>query len=426
MKKLILNITYKFKPLILCIVPSQWLRKAKNFIRKASYKEMNLLRFEPFKRNFYPDGINLIGTIQAATGLGQGCRLLAAILQNSNIPFTVYNYSQLGNFSNDDLSWNNHIGKECKYNINLVHINPNELGIAFMKLDKEIWDKRYNIAFWLWELEEFPDIWLSCLNKVDEVWTPSEFISESIRKKTNKLVKTIPYYIETKNGKKYGRKEFRLPDNQFLFLMVYDSNSITERKNPNGVIKAFKEAFSPAEKQVGLVIKAMSVDEKDIKRLRSMLSEYQNVYFLKDVMEKEKVNSLISCVNVVISLHRAEGFGLVMAEAMYFGTPTIATNWSANTEFMNNNVACMVDYKLVEIDHDLGPYKKGQLWADADIHQAAKYMRRLYDDKEYYLNKKVFAQKYIREKLSKEKAVNLVTGRINEILNSVSNDLVKQ
>jgi glycosyltransferase involved in cell wall biosynthesis len=422
MKRLILNFAYKFNPLMLRIAPANWLRKAKNLIREANYKELNHLSIEPFKRNIYPDGINLIGTIKAVTGLGQGCRLLAAILKNSNIPFTVYNYYQLGNFSNDDLSWNNYIKNECKYNINLIHLNPHELVIAFMQLDKEIWDKRYNIAFWLWEFEEFPDIWLPLLDKVDEVWTPSEFTSKSIRKTTNKPVKTIPYYIEAKHDEIFGRKEFGLPDDQFLFLMVYDSSSIAQRKNPDGVINAFKEAFSPAEKQAGIVIKAMSVADNDIKRLRGMISKYQNVYFLRDVMEKEKVNSLISCVNVVVSLHRTEGFGLVMAEAMYLGTPIIATNWSANTEFMNSNVACMVDYKLVEIETDQGPLKKGQRWADADIHQAAKYMRRLYEDKEYYFNKKVSAQKYIREILNKKKAADLVTARIKEILNSGSND----
>ena len=93
------------------------------------------------------------------------------------------------------------------------------------------------------------------------------------------------------------------------------------------------------------------------KKIQNVLDGYTNVYLIEGTLNRDQVNSLTKCVDVVVSLHRAEGFGLVLAEAMLLGTPTIATNWSSNTEFMNKDVACMVDYKLITIERDIPPFK---------------------------------------------------------------------
>ena len=116
-------------------------------------------------------------------------------------------------------------------------------------------------------------------------------------------------------------------------------------------------------------------------------------------INKTEVNSLLKDVDVYVSLHRSEGFGLVMAEAMYLGTPVIATAWSGNTEFMNDHTACMVGYDMIELDKDYDVFKKGNVWADAHIDEAADYMVRLYEDKEYYNTKVVNGQAYAREHL---------------------------
>lgn len=251
---------------------------------------------------------------------------------------------------------------------------------------------------------------------MNEIWTPSEFISNAIRKKSNIPVYTIPYAIDAQTEEGCGRKEFQLPEDKFLFLMMYDNNSISERKNPMGVITAFKKAFSKDETNVGLVIKVNSPDKQELARLQSLLDGYENIYFVTETMEKRRVNSLIQCVDVVVSLHRAEGFGLVLAEAMYLGVPTIATNWSSNTEFMNPDVACMVDYQLIELEKDMGPFKKGQCWADADLDQAANYMRCLSQDRDYYEKMVVHAKTHIRKELSMEQAVAKIENRMQEIL----------
>ena len=154
-----------------------------------------------------------------------------------------------------------------------------------------------------------------------------------------------------------NREYFGLPEDKFLFLVMYDSNSTIERKNPTGAIRAFRKAFKN-NPDVGIVIKVNNARPKDMEHLNRMLNGCRNVYFITDTLTKIEVNSLIQKADVFVSLHRAEGFGLVMAEAMIVGTPVIATNWSSNTEFMNSDVACMVDCNFVSLEKDSPPYKK--------------------------------------------------------------------
>ena len=126
-------------------------------------------------------------------------------------------------------------------------------------------------------------------------------------------------------------------------------------------------------------------------------------------------SSLIADVDVFVSLHRAEGFGLVMAEAMLLDTVCIATNWSSNTEFMNSDVACMVDYKMIPVKTKDNIYPDGNMWADADIEQTAEYMCRLFKDKIYYETLKINARKYIDKKLNLTSVVMTMENRLREI-----------
>ena len=218
----------------------------------------------------------------------------------------------------------------------------------------------------------------------------------------------------------YERSEFGLPEDMYLFLMMYDRTSMTERKNPWAVIQYDKKAFTREDK-AGLVIKINNCTDEEINALKKELEDYPHVYFISQVMDRSHVNSLIRCVDAVVSLHRAEGFGLVLAEAMMLGTPTIATNWSSNTEFMTRDTACLVDCQLVELKNDLGLFKKGNRWADPDIGQAASYMKRLYEDPAYGREMAHRAKSYIEDRLSMERISGIIVERIGEIYEEQEN-----
>lgn len=415
-EKWILDLAYRWKPVLVRLVPISCLKKVKKRLIKSGYKKQNLLQRQPYQKGKYPNGVNLIGSIRAETGLGQSCRLVANAIAHSSYPMAIYPYRQVGNLSQTDTSWDAFITEDCRYSVNLIHINPHELGVAWMQMDRKVWDGRYNIGFWLWELEEFPEEWLPCFQYVDEIWTPSEFTSSSIRKKTDLPVYTMPYGIEAEMEEGGNRAAFGLPEEKFLFLMMYDPNSITERKNPIGVIRAFQKAFSKEREDVGLVIKVNTPNKSELQGLKRITDAYKTIYFVTETLEKKQVNRLIACVDAVVSLHRAEGFGLVLAEAMLLGTPTIATNWSSNTEFMNEEVACMVDYSLVELKEEMEPFPKGQHWADANLEQAAGYMKKLVEDRAFGRQMAEKAQQLIQKNFSVKQAAKRVDLRIREIV----------
>lgn len=416
LSKIAIDTAAKCKPVLVKVIPIDWLRKAKDKLVERKTRKLLNEKIEPFSPDKYKDGINLIGSIKADTGLGQSSRLIADILDHTGRDFGVYNYYDSPDLSMTDTSYDYKISQDLPYNINIVHINAGELTVGFMQLGKKVFDNRYNIAFWLWEQETFPDEWTGCIGLVDEIWTPAEFVSESIRKKTDKPVITIPYAVQAPTDDRFDREYFGLPQDQYLFYMMYCSSSEMERKNPIGVLEAFKKAFGKENQEVGLVIKINgSEDETELQKIKAYLDGYNNIYFITRNMSKVEVNSLVKCVDVLVSLHRAEGFGLGMAEAMLVGTPVIATNWSANTEFMNPDVACMVDVRLIELDRDYGLFRKGTRWADADIDQASLFMTRLYEDREYAEELAKKAKKYIDDKLSMENAVKLMNNRIEQI-----------
>lgn len=361
-------------------------------------------------------GVNLIGDIRAEIGLGQSMRLVANELELSRYPFGIHEFQLGGNVRRGDMTWDCRMREDYPYAVNIFHVNPQEVALAYLYLDKDIWKNRYNIAFWLWELEEFPKEYIETIKFFDEIWTPSEFASESIRKVTDKPVHTIPYYVLAEKDEQLDRTYFKLPQDKFLYLIMYDTNSTMARKNPVGALEAYKKAFPQENPQVGLVIKVNNATEEDLCAIRKQIGAYQNIYFITQTLDKIQVNSLIAAVDVFVSLHRAEGFGLVMAEAMILKTACVATDWSSNTEFMDAESACMVPYKKVQIKETSGNYKKGCVWAEPDIETAAVFIKRLYMDSEYYAALVCHAREHIQTVLGKERILCLLEERLDSIL----------
>lgn len=410
---------YKFimdrKYLLKKLLPIGLLRVIKEFV--VSMK-MRAYERKPLKKEVFLQkelGVNLIGDVKAEIGLGQSVRLIANELNLSKYPFTVYDFELGDNVRRQDLTWAHKIAKDYPYAVNLFHINFSEVGLAYMYLDPAIWEDRYNIGFWVWELEEFPKKHIEALKFFDEIWTPSEFASNSIRKITSKPVKTIPYHVTVECDDKYDRKHFGLPEDAFLYLAMFDTNSTMSRKNPIGAIDAFKNAFDKKDKSVGLVVKMNNPKQESIDYLESILDGYENVYYISKVMDKEEIYSLIKNVDVFVSLHRSEGFGLVMAEAMLLKTACIATNWSSNIEFMNDEIACMLPYTMTEIKVTDGCYEKGGIWADPDVDVAAKYMKKLKEDTVFYNTMIEKAYESISVQLGGERIASMIENRLEEI-----------
>ena len=359
-------------------------------------KKINSKKNAIQKNNFlYPEGVNLCGFINGQFGLGEATRIVADILDAGKIPFTIIEYEvPIHNFA--DEKWAKKISNEFIYNTNIILTNIDGLPSFLSGVDKSVFQDRYNIAYWFWELLTIPEKYLPSFDLVDEIWISSRFFVDTYKKYTDKPVIVIPLSISMKGENSYTRKDFGLPEKDFIFLTSYDSLSVSERKNPMAVVNAFRSAFKNEEK-VRLVIKinAPLKRNSDIELL-SIIKESTNIDVLIGTYSKEKMNALINICDAFISLHRSEGFGLAPAEAMYLGKPVILTNWSGNTEYMTDDNCCPVNFKLIEIQETVFPYDKGNIWADADVEDAAKYMARLYQDQEYYIAISENAKDWIR------------------------------
>jgi glycosyltransferase involved in cell wall biosynthesis len=234
------------------------------------------------------------------------------------------------------------------------------------------------IAVWYWELEELPAEWTDQLGWADEVWAPTRFIADCFRKYVSVPVVPMLPGVELPEFEPRPRSYFGLPEGRFTFLFSFDMASVMERKNPLGLITAFRRAFRPSE-PVHLVIK-VSRGEKDpdsLAKLRAAAGD--GVTVIDEVMTRESALALLACADCYASLHRSEGFGLGMAESMLLGKPVIATAYSGNMDFMTPGVAHLVEFRRVPIAEDYPPYPKGCHWAEPSVGHAAELMRWVFD-----------------------------------------------
>ena len=370
----------------------------------------------PYVPGQYPAGINLYGLFRSEIGLSQGVKLYARALEQGNIPHTLLNLDFMPELPQNDTSLDDRLTPENRYAINVAHINPPEWRDALGTFPQRHFDRHYNIAVILWELETLPDKWREVFDYIDEVWVPSGFIAGAVKKATDKPVTVIPYGMDVPFDETLTRADFGLEEDDFLVLMMFDSNSFASRKNPGAAIDAFREAYGDNPEHVKLVIKINNPKAEDIAFVEEHIGAKAGYLLITERMDKKRLNSLIRLCDVFLSMHRAEGFGLVMAEAMALGTPAVATGWSANTEFMPEAAACPVRYELVPVAGGYQFDDGEQKWANPDIHHAAEYLRRLRNDPEYYREKAEAGKRYIEQNLSTERCASLIRKRMEEIL----------
>lgn len=363
-------------------------------------------------------GVNLIGYARAEFGLGEACRLAAMALESAGIPFCIINCPYSPSRQND-LSWKHKEVVAPLYNTNIFFINADQMYYHYNKNNlKRAWFRnRYNIGYWHWELSEFPVYWNRSFTLVNEIWVPSKFTFQSISKNTSKPVVIMPHGILVDFPANLNRKHFGLPENRFLFFTMYDIHSTSARKNPNGVIEAFKKAFKKDEGQVGLFLKVNNSNHypKELAHLKQEIDDYENISVWDKVLSRQELNGLMNEMDSYVSLHRAEGFGLPIAEAMSLGKPVIATNWSGNVDFMNENNACLVDFTVERIEENYGPYHANQAWAEPNIFQAANYMTMLVQDRSYAYSIGINAKKTMLSDFSPKIIGLKYTSRLTEL-----------
>ena len=190
------------------------------------------------------------------------------------------------------------------------------------------------------------------------------------------------------------------------------------RKNPEAVIEAFKKAFANRN-DVFLLIKTTHGEDlqDDMNRLISVIGGAPNIELRNIFISDEDQYSLLNTCSAYVSLHRSEGLGLGLAEAMFLGKPVIATNYSGNLEFMNKKNSCLVNYSLTPVERNNSypyPYTAKQFWAEPDCNHAAYFMKKIKDN--FVFREKISSQAASdMKKYNAENFQKAILSRINRI-----------
>jgi glycosyltransferase involved in cell wall biosynthesis len=277
--------------------------------------------------------------------------------------------------------------KSLPEGIRVFHINGDEVDQAVATIEARnpgSLSRGYNIIFPLWELPTYPDEWARELERFEEVWAPSAFIHESVSNAVNIPVYHMPLACEPRVMRDLPRRYFRIPEDRFTVLFFWDTSSYTARKNPRAIIDVFQRLLERRPlAPIHLVLKVNNPgrDPKGLQRLKEELSPIRDrVLFIEREMSDDEVKNLIRCSDCFMSLHRSEGFGFGLAEAMYFGVPVIGTAWSGNMDFMTPETSFLVDYDFVPVQEGEYPYWAGQHWAEAKRAQAVTHLLALIDN----------------------------------------------
>lgn len=359
-------------------------------------------------------GINFVGHVSGEYGLGEGARGTLRALEAVGIPFTINDIKVDWHRNLDDTYTN--VSEQKQYPINLIHINPGDGMIE--NLGSEYFKGKYNIGYWAWELQTLPRVWDYAFDLFDEIWTYSNYTAETIaRESPIPVLKLAPSIALPSTS--VDRKALGLPQEKFIFLFMFDFHSTLGRKNPLGTIEAFKRAFEQSNNQdVLLVIKSSNghFHPEQREKLKEQVEGWQSIHLIDGHLKKEELYGLVNSCNCYVSLHRAEGFGLTMAEAMYYGKPVIATAYSSNMEFMNVGNSFPVKYELVTLAENYGPYPKGNIWAEPDINHAASLMQYVFQNYQEAQQVGSIAAQDIKSLLSPEAVGNKIRNRLEHIM----------
>lgn len=324
------------------------------------------------------EGVNVVGYCTALSGVGEAARSTIRVLNAAGARFSVFDVElNVASKRHDALISGVVRAAQLDEPVTIYHVNADQLEqVRGQTAALEGHPPPFRIGVPFWELKKFPAAWLESLSRLDEIWAPSRFIQSSLASQLSIPVRYRPLAVHV-DDVAASREAFGLPADAFIVLCAYDSLSYQSRKNPRAAIQAFRKAFGHATaRPVLLVIKVLN----GLGSLKDELDGVDDYLLIQRTMARSEMHALIASCDVFLSLHRSEGFGLVVAEAMALGTPVVATDYSGTTDLISPETGFPVNYRLVDLQQGDYPEWIGQVWADADVEHAAWQLRRICED----------------------------------------------
>ncbi len=325
-------------------------------------------------------GVNVYGYVFAESGVGEHTRLLVETLREAGRAYSVIPFTKTA--SRQESTFADFGTGKPEFDVNIVGVNADSMPLFLESFGRSALAGRYTIGLWAWELEHFPTWMARSADLVDEVWANSSFSARAISSEVCCPVQPFPLPISTPVPPPRSRADLGLPDG-FLFMFTFDLDSIVGRKNPSAAIAAFKLAFPPGS-GAKLVVKSINGErhQAEVDELRRAAADHADVTYLDGYLPGNDQKAFLAACDCYVSLHRAEGFGLTMAEAMTLGKPVIGTGYSGNLDFMTIQNSYLVPYEVVPIGAGSDPYPADAVWAEPSVPSAAQLMRHVFEHPE--------------------------------------------
>jgi len=326
--------------------------------------------------------IAIAGLFSTMSGIGEGARLAYDALESAGMAPSAFDISAAFGQKEIEGPARRPIVPGTGGTL-VVHHNAPFLPHALWALGRARVRGRRVIGYWAWEFPRIPESWYPSFGYLHEVWVPSELARTAVASGTDLPVHTVPHPLPPPVVTPNMRARLGLPENVLIVLTAFHMGSAFTRKNPLAAITAFRRAFGDATDKL-LLVKVIDHGASPIAReaLGRAVEGAANIRLLNVMLPPADMSGLMAAVDIVLSLHRSEGFGLVPAEAMQLGKPVVATGWSGNMDFMNAGNSAPVAYTMVPVQdpYDGAFIADGQLWAEADVDDAANWLRRLAAD----------------------------------------------
>jgi glycosyltransferase involved in cell wall biosynthesis len=337
----------------------------------------------------FPAPVRVIGAINSLSGLGQAARMSLQALRSVGVqPEALDAY--LDNPAPRLLHFQDTPIEPTAGAINLIHLSGESAPLAPAYLPPALFEGAYNIGFFFWELPRAARCHDLALDLLDEIWVASDFNLQTYRALTDKPVIKVGMAVEdlppVADGRNATRAAYGLPEDATVFMTSFDSYSFISRKNPAGVIRSFLKAFPEPEAKVRLLIKTHNLSavlgdphtRKLADEVKALVASDARIVLIDQTLPYADLLTLKAACDAYISLHRSEGWGFGVLEAMQLGLPVIATAFSGNLEFCNPDTAYNVPSRLVHLKpHDYIFVRPGDAWAEPDEAAAAQLMRRV-------------------------------------------------
>lgn len=323
-----------------------------------------------------PFGVNLFGYLDTESGIGEVARCFVRMLEAEGVPVAPVNVPQEW-LRREDRTLER-TASSTPYPVNLFFVNADQLP-AVVSTRRALLDGRRSVGYWFWELEAFPERFDGALRLVDEVWVASSFCQRSIGARSPKPVVRVPPRLALGEHPAAERRRLGLGDDDLVFLFVFDAASFLRRKNPGAAISAFRRAFPEPGREL-LLLKTTNARPSQVRALER-LARGSRIRIVNGYSSRDDLLALHAAADVCVSLHRSEGLGLTLLEAMAYAKPVVATAYGGCEDFLRPDAAMLVPYRKRPVGRSVGPYPADAVWAEPDVEAAARQMRLLASDR---------------------------------------------